>query len=351
MLQKELDANPWLLGTPDAIIDLETGDPVAAHQLQFITKSTQARYKPEARCPLWQQCLEGWMPDADTRAFIRRFIGYCLTGLTVEQCLLLVFGESHTGKTSFLSTIEYVWGDYARRTPATTWLMKGRDAIPNDVAALAGARIAISTESERRANWASALLKAATGEESLSARFMRGEWFTFLPSFKPMFGTNYLPGYDGADRAMTRRLRPVRFNVVIPRNKRDKHLQQKLRREAAGILNWAIEGCLEWQRDGLGEPAAVIAAAQEYAAANDQVALFIGECCERDKEYAETGGKLHQAYNAWCKRHGEGALANWQFAEALEKRGFTRGKRTKKLRSWQGLRLAKDDPKSDSKEF
>jgi putative DNA primase/helicase len=341
--QTELDTDPWLLGTPEAVIDLRTGRPCRASQSQLITKSTRAVYDARASCPLWIKCLERWLPDADSRAFLKRFIGYALTGVTREQCLLLVFGDSATGKTTLLQTLEHIWGDYAKRTPASTWLAKGRDAIPNDVAALTGVRAAISTESERTANWMQSLLKAATGQETLSARFMRAEWFSFLPQFKPMFGTNYLPGFDGSDRAMVRRLRPVNFNIVIPHAERDHQLQSKLAAEGPGILRWAIDGCLEWQKLGLQEPKLVIDATKEYAKANDHVATFIGECCEVNEQHEQPAGELHKAYSYWCKDHNiRPALTVAQFKEALKRRKFKQKKGEHNM-LWRGIRLTRQE--------
>ncbi len=321
--QTDLDADPWLFSVQNAVLDLHTGKPVRAEQSQLITKAARMAYEPGAGCPLWIKFLERVLPDIEARSFFQRFAGYSLTGLTTEQCMLLIFGDTHCGKTTALQTLESAWGDYAKKTPATTWLVKGKDAIPNDVAALAGTRLVISTESEKGARWATSLLKAATGEESLSARFMYGEFFSFLPQFKIAFGTNFLPDYDGGDRALTRRLRPLRFCVEIPEAERDQELQRKLHDELSGILNWALDGCLQWQRDGgLNAPATVNLDKDSYAESNNHLATFIEERCECAPDYSAAAGKLHKAYTAWCAEHHVPGHRPGAFKEALLKRAI-----------------------------
>jgi putative DNA primase/helicase len=336
--QTALDADPWLLSVPNAILDLRTGKPTRADQSQLITKVARMTYEPDATCPLWVAFLERVLPDSEARWFLQRFAGYSLTGLTTEQCMLLIFGDTHCGKTTALQTLEYAWGDYAKKTPASTWLAKGKDAIPNDVAALAGARLVVSTESEKGARWATSLLKAATGEETLSARFMYGEFFSFLPQFKIAFGTNFLPDYDGGDRALTRRLLPLRFGVEIPDTERDQELQHKLRDELPGILNWALAGCLLWQRDGLNAPATIKTEKDGYAESNNHLAAFIEECCECEADYSEAAGPLHKAYTAWCADHHVPGHRPGAFKEALLKRGFKHKKAANSNR-YHGLKL------------
>ena len=220
----------------------------------------------------------------------------------------------------------HVLGDYGLMTPGETLLLKRQDGIPNDVARLRGARYVAAIETEENRRLAESRIKSLTGGDTITARFMRGEWFEFRPEFKIWLGTNHRPNIKGTDLAIWRRIRLVPFNVTIPRAERDPELLAKLRAEAPGILRWALSGCLEWQKKRLDPPDAVRAATAQYREAQDQLGRFIEECCETGGELKARARPLYAAYKAWAMDTGERPLTEKAFAQRMTDRGFEKRK-------------------------
>ena len=150
-----------------------------------------------------------------------------------------------------------------------------------------------------------------------------------------LLAVNHLPTIEGTDHAIWRRIRLIPFTVNIPEAEQDKQLTDKLRAEGPGILRWAVEGCLAWQRDGLTPPPAVLTATDEYRDAMDTVAAFL-ECCSLDPAAKTLVGALYESYALWCIEKSETALTKASFGTRLQEKGFTQG-RTKGGRYWVGL--------------
>jgi len=260
--------------------------------------------------------------------FLQRAVGYSLTGDTSEQVLFILYGTGNNGKTTFLTTIGSLLGDYALQTPTETLLIKRNTTIPNDIARLKGARLVTAIEAEEGRRLAEALVKQMTGGDRLAARFLHAEWFEFTPAHKIFLGTNHKPVIRGTDLAIWRRIRLVPFSVVIPEEKRDKHFAQKLLPELPGILNWALQGCLTWQREGLKTPREVQEATSAYKAEMDQLAGFLDDCCITRKGQRVRGNELYKAYREWCERNTERAISGTRFGRRLVERGINKTKDT-----------------------
>ena len=277
------DPDQYLLGTPDGTVDLRSGKIKAAHPNDFITKITAVTPAQTAACPVWLRFLrEATAKDDDLICYLQRFCGYVLTGETREHALLFVFGPGGNGKTVFLNTVSAILGDYARVAAMETFTSSPTDRHPTDLAMLRGARLVSATETEEGRAWAESRIKQLTGGDPISARFMRQDFFTYIPTFKLVFIGNHKPALRNVDDAARRR-----FNIVPFLNKPptpDQHLEQKLRAEWPAILRWMIDGCLAWQRDGLVRPAIVAAATEEYFSEQDILRQWVEECCE-------TGGR------------------------------------------------------------
>jgi putative DNA primase/helicase len=237
-----------------------------------------------------------------------------------------------------LKVIASVLGNYALSTRPETFMLKGPDNIPNDMAQLRGARFVVAVEAEQDRRLAEALMKQATGGDTISARFMRAEFFQFVPTFKIFIGTNHKPVIRGTDYAMWRRVRLIPFTVTIPPEEQDRQLEAKLREEGAGILRWAVEGCLAWQRHGLGMPDEIRAATAAYRTEMDVLGQFIAERCVLEDEARVSSGDLYGAYGAWCEQTGERPMAQRTFGLRLTERGVEPG-RTRAARGWLGIRL------------
>jgi putative DNA primase/helicase len=209
--------------------------------------------------------------------FLGQWAGYCLTGSTREHALLFLHGGGGNGKSVFLNTIAAIMGDYAAQAPLDAFHAAQGDKHPADIAMMRGARMVVASETEEGRQWAEAKIKALTGGDKITARFMRQDFFTFTPAFKLTVAGNHKPGLRNVDEAMRRRF------LMVPFNHRPAHpdpdLARKLRAEWPGILAWMIEGCRDWQRHGLVRPDAVTEATRDYFEAQDVMGRWLKERC------------------------------------------------------------------------
>lgn len=338
---EQLDTDPWLLSVLNGTLDLRTGTLREHRRGDYITKCVQVEYDPEAACTRWEQFLgEIMQHDEERISFLRRAIGYTLTGDTRERCLFILHGVGRNGKSTLLQVLDELLGGYAVKTPVTTLLVKRGDSIPNDVARLKGARFVYASEADEGKRLAEATIKELTGREKVSARFMRAEWFDFIPEFKLWLGTNHKPVIQGTDKAIWDRIRLVPFEARFEGQAEDPDLRAKLQAELPGILAWAVRGCLEWQEQGLGMPAKIRAAINEYKAAMDAIGCFLREQFEwtdQDEDWIGSA-ELYSMYKTWCWGSEEEPLPMKSFVQRIKERGI-RERRTSKARGWCGLRL------------
>lgn len=341
----DLDRDPWLLTVENGTLDLRAGALRPHAQADRITKLAPVVYDSAASCPAWLDFLHMVM-NANQRlvSFLKRAFGCCLTGITSDKAMFILYGASgDNGKSTMVDVIQLLLGDYATRTPTDTFLKKKEGAIPNDVAKLKGARFVWASENERGSRLSEALIKEMTGGDKLSARFMRGEFFEFYPEFKPWLATNHKPQVRG-DRALWNRLKLIPFNVTIPKEKqKPRHeVMAMFRAEFPGILNWALDGCLEWQRSGLGVPDEVVEATREYEAEQDTFAMFLEEKCVRVPGAHALSLALYREYKNWAEQYGEAPVSHKMFASFMSERGFEKAK-TKKGFLYSGVGLQTED--------
>jgi len=334
------DADIWALNTPAGVVDLRTGALTSGAREAYMTKITRA--SPGGACPAWIAFLHtATAGDADLIGFLKRMAGYCLTGSTRDHALFFVYGTGGNGKGTFLNTLQWILGDYNRTAGMDVFTEKKHDSHPTELAALMGARMVTAQETEEGKRWAEARIKALTGGDPITARFMRQDDFTYDPQFKLVIAGNHKPGLRNVDEAIKRRMHLIPFTVEIPESKRDTRLSEKLRAEAGGILAWAIEGCLEWQQTGLQAPAAVIAATDEYLEQEDQFANWITDSCEVGN-YAHAAKPLYLSYKAWADRAGEFAIPQKRWSAKMIAKGFTK-KETSGANMYCGIRVRYDD--------
>jgi putative DNA primase/helicase len=275
--------------------------------------------------------------------------GYCLTGSVREESLHFNYGPGGSGKGTFTHALTGILGDYHVATAIATFTETKQDRHLAEIAVMQGARLVTCSETERGRRWAESRIKEMTGGDPITARFMNGNPFNFLPTFKIMISGNYKPSLR-PDSAMRRRFQLVPFGTAIPQHEMDRSLGQKLEREWPAILAWAIEGCRLWQRDGLHPPTAVVDATDEYMAeeAEDCLAMWLADCCEAVADAVTKHGDLYASYKHYAERAGEKQpLTSEQFAKELKRLGYGK-KRTKSGRFVVGLRLAPIAPPSPS---
>jgi putative DNA primase/helicase len=279
--------------------------------------------------------------------FLQRAYGHCLTGATDERAILIQYGMGGNGKTTSNEVVSLVLGDYAVRTSTETLLVKRYGAIPNDVAKLKGARFVYSSEAEEGRRLSESLIKDLTGGDTIAARFMRGEWFTFKPTFKIWLATNHKPIIRGTDKAIWDRIRLVPYTVTIPDEERIplREMMAHFMDELPGILSWMVQGCLDWERRGLGMPHEVREATGQYREEMDVIGEFINECCKMSPDGTATANALYNRYLNWCEKRDEKPMSQKQFGRTLGERGFrservTRGPDKGKYR-WEGISLVR----------
>ena len=345
ILPDQLDVDYGLFNVSNGTVHLEVAEVLPHQRADLITKLARVAYDPEAEAPLWQAFLKTVVPSSEIREFLARLVGSSLAGGGNEQRLPIFFGVGANGK----STLQKVWlellGDYGQTAPAQTFLAERRDSIPNDVARLRGARFVVASEIGEGRRLNEELVKRMTGGDRLVARYMRGEFFEFDARFLPLLVTNHRPEIRGTDEAIWRRICLVPFTVTIPPEERDPQMAERLLKELPGILNWAMDGCLEWKARGLDPPPAVLAATSAYRSDMDVVGGFLTELCIEDDNASVKSSELFNRYGYWASSVGEEALTQKAFALRLQERGF-RQKRTNEARWWIGLALRAE--KSDA---
>jgi putative DNA primase/helicase len=293
---------------------------------QHLTKITAVG--PGGDCPLWEGHLEKITAgDADLQSFIKRMLGYALTGSTIAHALFFMFGTGANGKSVVIDTAAGILGDYHQTAPIETFTASTTERHPTELAALRGARLVTAVETEEGRRWAESRIKTLTGGDRISARFMRQDFFEFQPQFKLLIAGNHKPGLRSVDEAIRRRFNLIPFSVTIPPEDRIENFGQRLKAEWPGILQWMINGCLEWQREGLNAPAAVTAATAAYLNAQDAISAWIEEKCDCRANAWEGRARLYESWSAWAASAGEHGGSRSRFFDAMEARGFHMTKR------------------------
>jgi putative DNA primase/helicase len=338
---KEVDQEPLLLNVLNGTIDLKTGELKPSMKNKYITKCAQVTYDQTATCATWVSFLLRIM-NGNVRliTFLQKAVGWALTGDMSEQVMFILYGSGANGKSTFLNAIMDILGEYAMSTQTETFMRKNGNVMSNDIARLRGARFVTTVEAEEGRRLSEPLIKQVTGQDVLTARFLYGEYFDFLPTFKIFMATNHKPVIKGNDLGIWRRIKLIPFMVTIPYGERDPDLTKKLHAEKAGILNWMIEGCLLWQKERLGESEEVKLATEEYQEEMDLIGSFLSECCILDSSgYLRVlSADLYREYVAWCEKNSEHPYAQRIFAMHLQNKGIQK-ERTKKARGWVGIAL------------
>lgn len=383
---EDFDQHPHLLAVANGVVDLETGElrPYSAEVKDlFLMRRIEIPYVKGARNPRWETFVDeifAHFPDgpdgrhAGLPAYMKRLIGYGVTGHTTEQALAVFYGQGSNGKGVLIETITGLFKGITTTTPFSTFEVKPSGGIPNDIAALKGSRLVMASEGEQGRPMAESLIKRLTGGDTISARFMRKEFFEFTPSFLIVLATNYKPNFRGQDFGLWRRVKLVPFTRTFEMDDRDAHLTSKFldRRVPAsaylagedygdgpaGILAWAVEGAVSWHIDGLDAPAVIAGATQEFRETSDKLGEFYGHYLTKDVDGRISGKDVWNLYLEWSDEENLPPKERWTrstFWNALEERGSRKVKSggtiafrgIRKQRPSECLSNLPDDPRAD----
>jgi P4 family phage/plasmid primase-like protien len=340
------DADPWLLNTPDGAVDLRTGKLRPHSSGDFMTKITAIG--PGGDCPRFTAFMNEVMAgDEEMIAYAQRVLGYCLTGDISEEVIFFLHGTGQNGKGVLTSTVEWIMGEYCRSAGDEVFTETKNDRHSTEIARLNGARVVLVAEVAQGRRWAEARLKKMTGGDTITARFMRQDDFQFKPQFKPLISANHKPQLKSVDVAMRRRMHLIPFSVTIPPEKRDNELKAKLRLEGPGILQWLINGCLEYQRIGLAPPASVVEATDEYFKSEDGVANWIEEWCETGSGKRDLAAKLFASFRHYAEQARLFIGNSKDFKAEMNRLGY-RDKRLSIGVAYEGVSVRLDAPQPDN---
>ncbi len=322
----DLDANPYELNTPAGIIDLRTGtlrdsDPAALH-----TRVTTAVPDFDHPSDVFEAFLADTFPDTQLRAYMARLLGLSAIGVVLENILPFGYGVGANGKTTLYEAVATALGTgdtgYAISAPSEMLMQRRHSEHPAELAQLAGARLVVCSELDDGQKFAEARVKMLTGADSINARFMRGNPFTFKPSHTFHLLGNHKPGSSVGGDAFWRRVQLIPFDHVVPKDKRDGRLGEKLATDAGAILAWVARGAADYLTGGLQVPAIVSEATADYAADQDTIGRFVTEECHRSESdvlRCKTA-TLREAYEQWCRETGESPVSAKRLTSELSDR-------------------------------
>jgi putative DNA primase/helicase len=333
------DTDPWLLGTPDGVLDLRNGMLSPGEPEDYIRTTIPTRWRGfDAPAPRFEQFLEEIFADrsagerAELLGFVQRALGYGITGHTQEHVFLMFYGEEgRNGKDTLMSLLQHVLGPISGPVSNDILIASGKLAAPGSakshLCSLQGKRIAWASETDKGARFDVGQVMYLTGGGAISARQLYGRDYTFAPSHLLILLTNHKPHADASDAAFWDRLCPIIFTLrFVDRpsqpneRKRDTSLGQALKQEASGILAWLVRGCLQWQQLGLAIPECVVQARQAYRGEEDTLQDFLQECCVQAPQARARAGKLYERYKTWTSENNLRALNGRAFGLEMKKR-------------------------------
>jgi putative DNA primase/helicase len=343
---EDFDARPELLSVANGTVNLRMGTMHPHTPADMITKRLDVAYYPEAEAPRWNQFLTEIFPNhPELPAYMRRLVGYGITGSTSEECFAFFYGDGKNGKTKFLGALLHTFKGITKSTEFSTFETRPTmgQASP-ELAALRGARLVTASETEKYSRLAEGLIKQLTGGDPVTTRALYQNSFTYVPQFLLMVAGNYRPAILSQDYGIWRRVKLIPFEASFKGAKADTTLAAKLAAEAEGILAWAVRGAQEWYATGLQEPDTVYTATQDYRESEDRLAEFIAARLVQEEGARVAPMAVRRAYAEWAEDAGlsrKEILSGWALGVELESRGFTK-RRVSSRWGFDGVRLATD---------
>lgn len=339
LLPEQLDADPYALNTQTGIVDLRTGVVRSHDPKALCTRMANASIDDTRGADLWSEFLHGiTQGDSDLAGYLQRVAGYCATGVTPEDVLVYLFGVGANGKGSFAEAVAHTLGDYAKMFPPEVLMESKGERHPTDLAQFMGVRFALTSEPGSNATWNDSRIKSLTGDTVISARFMRGDFFTFPRTHKTMVLGNHMPRLADVTHAIRRRVQMVPFRAVFPQTPGG-GMRERLKAEAGGaILAWIVEGARLWHAAGTAPPKSVLDMTADYLSDQDLIGQWLDERCIREAAAFERSSDLHRNYSGWCEGQGLHPKSNVALSAHLVSAGFLK-KATMVGKVFQGLKL------------
>jgi putative DNA primase/helicase len=342
----ELDQHPLKITLDNLTYDLKNDKKLKHNPDHLITKKLPFLFDSNAKADRWKSfVLQIMCGDLQMADFLQQAVGYSLTGLTTEQCLFFLYGNGKNGKTTFVEVLLRLFGEYACKADNQMIMdRRGYSGIPNDVARLNGHRFVLFSEIQEGRKLDEAKVKNLTGGDTITARFLRQEFFDFTPSHKLWLFGNHKPLISGTDDGIWRRIRLIKFAKTFTEQERDNELKEKLYKELPGIFNWALEGLQKWKENGnkLVVPEAVKRETLNYRSEMDIISSFLNEGCEQDVKHSCSNKELRSAYEKWCEENHIQPMSTRSMNPKLEQRGFQKYMSNGRVH-WRGLRPLPQD--------
>ena len=327
---EQLDVNDYLLNVQNGTLDLSGNEPVfLSHSPDMLlSKICNAEYDPAADCREWKKfLLEIMQDDKEKISYLQKIAGLSLTGNTEQETCFILYGSTtRNGKSTFCETLIHLLGDYAvTMKPESLAVRQNLDSrqASGDIARLAGCRFCNASEPPKRMLFDTALLKSLLGRDSITARHLYQRETTFIPKFKLVVNTNFLPTITDDTVFSSGRINVISFDRHFEPQEQDKDLKNRLRdkSEVSGILNWCIEGLQLYHKEGLKPPAAVQTATDTYRTDSDKVGNFINECLAKTGRNSKAKD-VYEAYTKWCDDNGYGCENKGNFFAELKAKGL-----------------------------
>jgi len=346
----QFDKDDMLLNVQNGTINLITGELQKHNKDNYITKICNVKYEHDSGSTLFETFLdEITESNQEKRKYLQKLCGYCCTAQISEEEFYQAKGSGQNGKTKLFETVKYCLGTYSVTASPDILMAKDMSSIPNDIARLQGTRLVLMSEPDPGKRFSDNAIKALTGGDTVTARFLHKEFFEFTMKAKMIMLTNHEIKAIGTDHGLWRRMVVMPFTYQVPEEKKDKHLQEKLISIAEAILSWMIQGCLLWQQEGLEQPQELVRVKNEYRIGQDAVGLFLDECCIGDSKAKIRATELYKAFSLWCQNNGEYEISQRLFGGRLREKGFVNVKSGTVY--WFGLRLLDNLDNLDNKQI
>ena len=310
------------LNIKNGVINLRTGELLPHKKELMISKAIDIELV-EGKPTAWIKFLnEIFLGDKELISFIKKAVGYTLTGSTREQCLFICLGEGSNGKSVFLDVISNLLGEYSTTAQVESIMVNKNygGGANTDIARLKGARFVTTSEPNEYSRLNEGLIKQLTGGDKVTARFLYGKEFEFKPEFKLWVATNHKPIIRGTDNGIWRRIMMIPFDATFTKEQQDKNLLNKLNAELPKILAWALEGCRQWIDEGLEAPGKIQKATSEYKKEMDVLSNFLLENVVEDEGGSVKASLIYKEYVKWAKENNEYEMSSTKFGKEISKK-------------------------------